>query len=170
MSVLMILGVLAAAWWLSLRALDWATGERPLGPAAGDVAALVARWHGADIPIDTRQALRTADIAALDICYERLKVDSWRSNARQGSQVLEEALVSLALAETSCDLAKAYRGLEALQRLRCEMAEAGPGRDEALLDLMEARLRFVLAEVGRDPRQQSLASAALERAVAAGAR
>ena len=170
MSILAVLAVLAVAWWLSLRALDWATGARPRGRAVGDVAALMAQWQGADIPANAKHALRTCDLAELDMCYQRLRADSWRPDPGLESRDFEEALVSLALAEASSDIAKAHRGLEALRHLRCELLQDRSGRNRVVLGLIEARLRLVLADAGRDPHQRALALLAVERVDAASPR
>ena len=162
---LAVLSILGAAWWLSLRALDWASGKTSSeADRVGGVDRFARHWPGEEIPVWLRRALRTHDAAGLAEYYCQLKELSTAADNFDTSCAFQEALVSLALAEAIEDIAKAHRGLEAVRRLQHQITASGTDPRLTVLDLMECRLRLVLAHAGQEPRQHTLAMQALARA------
>ena len=170
LAFLAVAGLLAGVWWLSLRALD--LFDRLAAPS-GDAGIngthiLIKQWGSAGLTAPMLRALLQNDLAALDQRYGELKAVPPVSELTADDRIFEESLVSLALAEATADVAKAHRGLEAVRRLRCGLSDGGQNRRLAVLDVIEARLRLVLADTGHDGGQRALAMAALERASASG--
>lgn len=167
-TVLSVVGIalsLAVFWQFCLRLLNAITAGGPAEASSARIFCdLVKQWGAPEFAAPTRQALATGDLVSLSERYNALKS---AVNCGQATR-FEEAIVSLALAETAGDCAKAYRGLEAVRQLRASMAAAMPEQRSNVLDLIEARLRLVLADAGRDPHQKQLAMAVLERAGADG--
>ena len=129
------------------------------------VKPLLPRSGGLLAALDIQDALRLKDQAQLETAYAAMKEaacgprDAWA-----GCALFQEAQVSLALGEAGLDVAKAYRGLEALRQLRVSPAIARRHELASALDPMEARLRLLLAILRRDPLQLAPAGEALDRA------
>jgi len=154
---------LGAFWFAAVRLLDAIEARAAAKPAA-DGLDLVRAWGDSAIDPAVARALADADRAALDGCYEQFRSMANGGNGEFCARPFEEALVSLVLAEAEGSLPKAYRALEAVRCLRDHRAADDHARREIVLDLIEARGRLVIAEIGRDPRQRQLAMTALARA------
>ena len=156
---------LAAFWWLCLRVLD-ACSITPAVTSTrwGDARELVRQWGGSDFDRATLRALDDGDPVALQTEYAKLNAPPPVPTELVCGRMFAEALVSLALAEASGDIAKAHRGLEAVRWLRAGPVSASQQQRRLVLDLIEARVRLVLADAGDDPLQRQLAMSALDRA------
>jgi len=153
---LAVLSLLAASWWLSLTLLG-----RMQGAPATRLDKLIEGWPGQPPGKGVVRALASNDLPALEAAYSELKT-------RPGT--FAEAVVSLALAEATGDIVKAQRGLEAVRLMQDESGETGAQRASGVLNMLESRLRLVLADSGNDPRQRALAQAAMDRNASASAR
>jgi len=153
---LVVLILLCGLWWLSLKLLDM----RQAHPAT-HYRQFVREWPGQLLDKRVIDALVRGNVEALEATYCELKV-------RPGT--FAEAVVSLAVAEAQGDVIKAQRGLESIRLMRGSGDLTAAQRQCGLLELLEARLRLVLADAGNDPRQWELARAALARRPSASGR
>ena len=155
MSIVAVVAILGSAWWLSLRVLDTLTPP-PVrhSETTDDIVGLVGCLSGEHLPAELRDALMHRDIETLELFYERSKT---------APPSFVGALVSLALSEIQSETAKAYRGLETVRLLRRQLPSTDLEPKFRALDLLEARLRLMLADVGQEPRQRQFASQILDR-------